>query len=66
MQEVNIGGISKGYPHVISEIQQTNRILIPSIQNWNMQNKNLQGIPSQKKSHMGIYITWGQGFFAEQ
>jgi hypothetical protein len=33
MQEVNIGGVSKGYPHVILEIQQTNRNLIPSIQN---------------------------------
>ena len=61
-------GISLGYRAWAGLITQTDaschRNLLP-IPTWKVQNKNLQGIPPQKRSHMGIYITWSQGFFAE-
>jgi len=52
-------GISLGYGAWAGLITQTNaschRNLLP-IPTWKVQNKNLQGIPLQKRSHMGISL----------
>ena len=61
-------GISLGYRAWAGLITQTDaschRNLLP-VPTWKLQNKNLQGILPQKRSHMGIISLWGQGFFAE-